>query len=248
MESYIQAWKLFRASSDENQATAAHICSGSHWPADPLSICDMGCGDGLLLGEILNICRSIREIRLVDPDPHLLSDARTNLALWSQDLSITDACVGVNECWPEIAQGCDIVLAVHLVYLLEPDELKLLLYERPAGAKVFLVLDAPHSVFSELWQWTAAKYYHRARCAHQLLEEILGHDMGVRRSSIRSKIRRSLLLEHDLSNLLLSMLCYRDMVNDVPYELREMVETIIERHVSACGEFIECESYCYVLG
>src|SRR5437868_15435619 len=75
---YIEAWKTFRALSGENAVMAAQIVSQRAWPRrdDGLTICDVGCGDGELMKQIVVHSPSpIVEVRLIDPDEELLEEA-----------------------------------------------------------------------------------------------------------------------------------------------------------------------------
>lgn len=207
----------------------------------------MGCGDGRILAEILACDGSVQKVRLVDPDNDLLNEAESLIERRFPSHHIVAMLNSVRDGWPKCAGEADVILAVHLVYLLEEDELQALVHKRPNKATTFIVLDAPTSVFTELWQWTADKYFRRSKRAHEVLCQYLGLKSPPQGTSIRSRIPVSLLSEHELSDWLMSILCYRNMLADVPADLRRGVREIIDRHTDKTGKFVECESICYEL-
>ncbi|HEV2804782.1 MAG TPA: class I SAM-dependent methyltransferase [Chthoniobacterales bacterium] len=248
MPEYLQAWKLFRSNSDENQATAKFLLTQPAWPTHPIrEICDLGCGDGRLLAEVLRRCGYVQRVRLVDPDPELLEEAETLIEQQFPTTNILALLNSVGDGWPRCAGESDVILAVHLVYLLDDEELGHLLAARPADRPLYVVLDAPTSVFTQLWRWTADKYFRRAKRAHELLQAELGLDEIPTKSRFRSRIPKDLLSSHELSDWLLSILCYRNMLSDVPDDLRRKVSEIIDRHTDSSGHYVECESVCYEL-
>jgi|ERR1017187_1479175 SAM-dependent methyltransferase len=246
MPEYLQAWKLFREKSDENEATAKFLISCPSWPhKSNLEICDLGCGDGRLLAELLAFYGNVQKVRLVDPDNDLLNEAESLIEGRFAGKHIIALLKSVREDWPKCAGDADVILGVHLVYLLEEDELQSLVKNRPRKATTYIVFDSPNSVFTELWQWTADKYFRRAKRAHEVIQEHLGLKKIPQANLIRSKIPKSLFCGHKLANWLLSILCYRNMLDEVPDELRSKVREILDRHTDSTGQFVECESVCY---
>ena len=248
MPEYLKAWKLFRDNADENEVTAKSLLKRLSWPRKGgLDICDLGCGDGRLIGELLARCGDVQKVRLVDPDNDLLTEAEALVERRFPGRHIVASLNSVREGWPKCAGDADVILAVHLVYLVEGDELQSLIQNRPKNAVSYIVLDAPTSVFTELWKWTADKYYRRAKLAHTELCKYLGLPGPPQDAPIRSRIPKSLLADHEMSDWLLSILCYRNMLTDVPPDLRRKVREIIDHHTDKSGEFVECESVCYEL-
>lgn len=248
MPEYVQAWKLFRDKADENVVTAKSLLSRPSWPQKrALDICDLGCGDGRLLAEVLARCGDVQKVRLVDSDHDLLTEAESLIERSFPGRHLIASHSSVREGWPKCAGDADVILGVHLVYLLEEDELKSLIHNRPKHAVTYIVLDAPTSVFTELWKWTADKYYRRAKLAHTELCKYLNLDAPPQNQLIRSRIPKGLLAGHELSDWLLSILCYRNMLSDVPADLRLKVKEIIDLHSDKTGEFVECECICYEL-
>ena len=248
MPEYVRAWKFFRDNADENEVTAKFLLNRPSWPHKAgLDICDLGCGDGRLVSEVLARCGDIQKVRLVDPDNDLLTEAESLIERRFPGRHLIASLNSVREGWPKCAGDADVILGVHLVYLLEEDELQSLIHDRPKRAVTYIVLDAPTSVFTELWKWTADKYSRRAKLAHTELCKYLGFSAPPQEAAIRSRIPKKLLSDHELSDWLLSILCYRNMLSDVPADLRRKVKEIIERHTDKTGEFVECECVCYEL-
>lgn len=246
MPEYLRAWKLFRANSDENRVTAEFVLRSALWPQKKsVDVCDLGCGDGLLLAEVLAKCPSVNKVRLVDPDNDLLLEAEAMVEEKFPGTHVSALLNSVREGWPRCAGNADVILAIHLVYLIEEDELQALVRNRPPNAAMFVVLDAPHSVFTELWRWTADKYFRRSKRAHEVMRNSLGLSNTAPLKTIKSKISKSLLVEHELSDWLLSILCYRNMLEDVPAQLKDTARRILDEHTDSTGNFIECESLCY---
>lgn len=246
MPEYIEAWKCFRNNSDETEVTANFLANLHSWPKkENLDICDVGCGDGRIVCEVLSHCKTVNKVRLIDPDNDMLLEAEQLLEK-NFSGSIITWHGPIEDMWPRCAASSDVVLAVHLVYLLEPDELNSLIYKRPKAAATYVIFDSPNSVFTELWQWTASKYYDRSKHAHNELCKYLKLDEPPA-TRVRSRIPKHLLTDHELSDCLLSILCYRNMRDDVPVELRAKVKEITDRHTDVTGEFVECESVCYEL-
>lgn len=247
MPEYLEAWKLFRKNGNENQITADALTKLSSWPKNSnLDICDLGCGDGRLLSEVIARVEGINSIHLIDPYKPLLNEAEQLIRDRYQGLKISKLLGSVREIWPRCAAQSDVVLAVHMVYLLEPAELQILIRERPLRAITYIVLDSPSSVFTELWRHTSSKYFHRSQLAHQELCKYLKFEAPPIQV-FQSRIPKNLLTNHEYSAWLLSILCYRDMVSDVPSELKAVVGNIIDRYTDPTGEYIECESVCYEL-
>lgn len=248
MPEYPRAWKLFRDNADENEVTAKFLLKRPSWPRKVgLSICDLGCGDGRILAEVLARCGDVQKVRLVDPDNDWLNEAEALIEHRFPGRHLIASLNSVREGWPKCAGDADVILAVHLVYLLEEDELHSLIHDRPKSAVTYVVFDSPTSVFSELWKWTADKYARRAKLAHAELCKYLGLSEPPREAVIRSRFPKKLLSDHELSDWLMSILCYRNMLTDVPSDLRRKVREIIDHHTDKTGEFVECESVCYEL-
>ncbi|HYC54056.1 MAG TPA: class I SAM-dependent methyltransferase [Candidatus Binatia bacterium] len=250
MDSYCSAWKVFRRLSNENEETAKHLIDQSAWPSkDGIVLCDIGCGDGRLVESIVLRCqKAIGEIRLLDPDLEMLNQAetvvtetgfidriRTRLGVAENDLA-------------EVIEGADVAIMVHVVYLMQPGALESTLAACPSRVPLYVVLDEPNSIFTELWARTAPAFYERSLNAHRLLEALaLSSDYMSRRSTIRSQIGSPLRLKRaELRDAILSIFCYADITGLGLMNLRAWIESVVAEHSNPDGNVV-CESACYEL-
>jgi 2-polyprenyl-3-methyl-5-hydroxy-6-metoxy-1,4-benzoquinol methylase len=247
------AWKTFRAHSDENKVTAEYLLGLRSWPKKKkLTICDIGCADGQLLGTILKnsaLSSVVNGVRLVDPDKELLEKASNRIKKSGYVKVVESFPKKVESVWPKCAEGSDVVLAVHVVYLITEEELKKLIVNRPPNAVLYVVLDAPDSVFTELWAKTAPKYHKTVLKAHAFLQEQSGINTDSYVNRIRAKLPRELLIDHDFRPWLLSILCYTNMHKAANIRKWDKpVRQILDKHTDQTGKFIECKSVCYEFG
>jgi hypothetical protein len=191
-----------------------------------------------------NFNHNIREVRFLDPNESFLLKAKEAVRAKIANVQTIHGHLKDPGIWPGSAAGADIALAVHVVYLMEKDELSYLIQNLPAEAALFVVLDAPTSVFTELWAETAKLYHDRAMAAHQALESHSGRKPTV--SKITATIPRSALRKHPTSDWLLSLLCYRDMRRkNVSPRMLDRVQAILDKHTDSTGNLIQCQSLCY---
>lgn len=246
MTTYLAAWKTFRRMSNENAATATHLVSRSHWPGNRgATLVDIGCGDGRLMEEILlQSPVTVGEVRLIDPDPELLVEAvgcvhQTRLA--KRVISVQG---DLDEVYEQETVGASAILAVHLVYLLEKYSLTTLLDKLPIGVPLYVVLDAPSSIFTTLWKKTAPKYHQRSLDAHWMIQGADPNAYRVSSSSVVSTIQNPLAVRRsDVRDALLSILSYSPVNENTDRPVRDWIEaTLRERMIK--GE-IGCESTCY---
>lgn len=244
MATYMAAWKTFRRLSDENRATARHLLSRARWPhRDGITICDVGCGDGRLVETlVMESTTGISSVVLVDPDGSLLEEASTCVST-SPERSVRAIKDSAERAFPACAEGADVSLLVHVVYLIPNGGLRHLLEASPAGMPLYVILDAPESVFSQLWKRTAPKYFARAEKARNLIESLPADRFAVDRSTFSSTITNPFKLSRtDLRDAILSLLCYRS-IDESDAELHGWIAQVIERH--AAGQHVVCDSACY---
>jgi len=247
MDSYLSAWKAFRKISDENVATAQHLVVRPQWPKkEDLVICDLGCGDGKLIQTIfLDSPTKAKEVRLIDPDPDLLMEAKTCLSEM-KFIPEPQLIQGLaEEEFPVCAQGTDVILMVHVVYLMRNGAFKKILYSCPPGIPLYVVLDEPDSVFTELWSKTAKKYHRRSLMAHETVQNLPENQFMVKTTTFPSKIRNPLIQEDrpDLKYAILSILCYADVSEDMDPAILLHVKEVIKKHL--VEDIVICESTCY---
>jgi len=240
-ERYLSTWKVFRAISNENYITATHLLSLQTWN-NIRSILDLGCGDGLITKSIvLNSQEPIDKVILLDPDKEMLEEAYLHLT----ELSI------VPEVDKEVSKfenylsthiiNVDVVLAIHLVYLITTEIFRSLIENLPVGKKLILVLDDEGSVFTKLWKQTAPKYVERSNYVREYLTGISDHYM-IEKTTITSKIINPIVQRTDIKESLLSLMSYSDFTL-MDKNSRSFVENCVSENVS--GRFLECASACY---
>ena len=246
-ETYLATWKAFRGTSNENVVTAVALLRHPLWPlSTSLTICDIGCGDGKVTQEIVRQSSgTVREVRLVDPDDELLDEAVQ--ALTAEGLeTIVRYAVTAAHALPTCAETADVALLVHVVYLLPDGELQLIFDRMPIGVPLFLVMDAPDSVFTSLWAESAPKYHARSIGAHATIGTLPRDKYRVDASRLSSSLPDPRRLQVDRKITLLSILCYTDtsrIAGDA--NLMATAEAILSRF--ATNGQIKCESMCYVI-
>jgi hypothetical protein len=213
MGSYKHSWKLFRRMSNENEVTAEHLLSRPSWPrVAGVVLVDVGCGDGLVTQQIVHLSDcSVAEVRLLDPDATFLQEAKQHI---QETGIVTDVktFLGPAELnLPEHYQGANVVLAVHVVYLMQDGAFESMLSTLPRRVPMYVVLDTPDSVFAKLWKETAPKYWQRSSNAHAILDRLSRGEYAVNYSTISSRLDSP--LDHSqpaIRNSILSILCYAD--------------------------------------
>lgn len=255
MPEYVSAWKTFRQSCDENKKIAEYLVGSGVLGPRPISIVDVGCGDGHVLYELLTdermVDRDVERIVLVDPDGELLNEAISNVFAATkkahlQPVGGVQKLLGhAHSVWPDCAEGMSVALLVHVVYLLKDGELEYILAKRPPHVRLIVVMDNQASVFTQLWKHTATIYYRRSVNAHRILKE----NGAVRlKGKIESRMPlRNLRRGAPAYPWILSFMCYSDMQNPNAPEL-DVANGIIEAHANKKGGYVSCFSDCYVIG
>lgn len=240
-ERYLSTWKVFRSISDENHITATHILSLDSWE-NINSILDLGCGDGLITKSIvLNSSAQIDKVMLLDPDKEMLEEASLNLTELGVVPEVERRVSKFEDYLTNHSITVDVILAIHLVYLITPESFRLLIENLPVGKKLILVLDDEGSVFTQLWEQTAPKYVERSRYVRQYLTELHGQ-CSINKTTITSKIINPLIQRTDIKDALLSILSYSDF-SLMDTACKNFVEACVAENVS--GRFLQCTSACY---
>lgn len=242
MDIYLPSWKLFRCLSDENKETAKHLLLKSNWNM-PSNILDIGCGDGLLIKEIVHLCEnSVKEVRLLEPDLELLETAFKNLSETNLIPSIVKINNDINSVLKDCFNEIDLILAVHIAYLIPTTDFIQVINSIPINVPFYLVLDEPTSIFSTLWKETAFKYSQRSLKTHEYVKSLDNSEFSVNYSVITSHIKNPLKLRKDIKERIISLLCYNDY-NSFTQDKKQLVEKIISDFL--INETINCNSSCY---
>lgn len=249
MPRYMQAWQAFRDKTDEDEVTASCILRSPSWPKkEGIVICDIGCGDGRLVKNMLRsnyLTQRVYEVRLIDPVQDLLTQAAARIRQAEPGIRAIPRRDVVRNAWPKYVIGADVILMVHVVYLITSQELKALLRRRPPRSTIYIVLDAPDSVFTALWQVTAPRYHERVLKAHAAIRSILGWKENQTPAFIQSRLPIKQLKCLEWSPWLLSLLCYRDMTGKgVDEALKATVSRIIDEFTGSAHNLV-CKSACY---
>lgn len=240
-ERYLSTWKVFRSVSNENQITAKHILSLDSWE-NVHSILDLGCGDGLITKSIvLESETDIEKVILLDPDKEMLDEAYMHLTEINLVPEVNKVVSKFEEYLANNLITTDVVLAVHLVYLITPDSFRRLIESMPIGKKLILVLDDEGSVFTKLWQKTAPKYIERSNYVRQYLLS-LPKNYQIQKSKITSKIINPLKHRSEIKDSLLSLMSYSDFTL-MSKDQKRFVEDCVAENIY--GRFLECTSACF---
>jgi hypothetical protein len=240
--SYLSAWKTFRLISNENEVTASHLLTRKNWPRkENIAICDLGCGDGHLVEKIiLKSPTKIAKLYLLDPDAELMREAHERISeinlVSNVVCSVSKAEDGLLEC----VTGTDVILLIHVVYLIENGVLLKILSSIPINTPLYIILDSPDSIFTALWKITAPKYYEKAFKAHEILKKLSKERFTIKRSTIKSQIINPLSSpREDIRQAILSILTYSDF-HDHMYP---SVMPILKKHMVENN--LVCKSVCY---
>jgi SAM-dependent methyltransferase len=244
MANYMAAWKTFRRVGNEPSATADHLLERPRWPKkNPFSIIDIGCGDGRMLEEfVLKSPRDISQVILLDPDKNLLAEAKKEIGSPKYGYKLQQV-VGTAEVeGTRLARKADVGLAIHVAYLMSHEKFVTFIEDWPAGIPLYVVLDAPTSVFSELWRTTAPEYAERAAQVHAYLEGETKAEFGIKMSEFATNVANPYELNERIRELVLSLLCYNDF-SSLSASIRAGVKRTLMRH--AKGDVVDCTCRCY---
>lgn len=248
---YETSWKMFRRLSDENKVTVERLLTRSHWPRNEgLRILDIGCGDGLMIRKLIEDAHnSVESVTLLDPYEEWLNEARRHIEEECYNL-VRDvrSIQGDIEENMGLLQQHDVILAVHVVYLLEHETFRSLLTGLPVGVPFYVVMDDIDSVFSRIWSRIKDTYFERVKKAHALLEALQTPQISeenryhVSVCDITSRLPSPLLQKEKIKESMISILSYTDY-EDLNWEEIEHVQK--EIGAKTVKHELLCDSKCY---
>jgi len=248
MANYLSAWKTFRHLGNEPAATAEHVISQPRWPSkDNLRILDVGCGDGQMAQAfLLKMLKSqtVAEVVLLDPEEGMLSEAASLIRGAGFRGDIRRELGLADKEALKLAKEIDVGLAIHVVYLLPHNRFRTFVNRWPVGIPLYVVLDAPDSVFSEIWPQTAVDYATRSRRVHEYLSGEANGGLKVHRTDFTTRMSDPFDLAPPVRDLALSLLCYGDY-DEVPDGKKPIVRDAILKHKE--DGFVRCACSCYEL-
>jgi SAM-dependent methyltransferase len=245
LPAYIEAWKAFRSVSNEAEEIAKHLIRQKWNPQKtPINILDVGTGDGVLLEKILLFCNTaVRDVYAIDPNPAFLAEARSHLAhvgIGGKLHLIKDRIENVHR---DIISDSDVAIFSHVVYLAGAEALMGTLRNLRPGSCCYAVFDAEDSIFSRLWQRTAApEYLVRVQDARRKIEGLSGKDWIVQKTTIVTQVTNPCGLRPGISEQVKSLLCYAE-VTDMDHDTLTWANDEIEK-AGRLGH-LRCSSDCY---
>jgi hypothetical protein len=253
---YTRAWKTFRLRSNENRVTTEAILSFPYLinkiHCEKIRLLDIGCGDGLLVQEFVHqLCRDFRtkieHVTLLDPYVNWLEEAGATLSSLHESRTIPELYkvdTGIEENIPNLLVIHNVIFAVHLVYLLEDGVFTNLIQSLPHRVPLYVVMDAPDSVFSQIWEKTQPSYLNRVKKAHKFINSLKDDGQySITQESVMSKVDNPLTIEDSgIKNMILSMLSYSDYETLSNQEMDYINEKVKE---NSQGDKLRCKSICY---
>lgn len=190
---------------------------------------------------LLKVPQPVSRVTLLDPDERLLGEAETELKSLGLSTEIVSV-VGVAELDAvRLANEADVGLGIHLVYLMENGQFRNFVEGWPSGVPLYVVLDAPNSVFTTLWKQTAPEFANRAEEVHSYFSRSRSFS-AVNRTEFATRVANPYALSENVRDLVLSLLCYCDYSN-LSSGQRESVRETLSSYVD--GEEVKCTCTCY---
>jgi hypothetical protein len=187
---------------------------------------------------------SASRVILLDPEDGMLSEAARLLGNLQREVEVLTRVGSADEEGIVLARTADGGLAFHVVYLLPHARFRAFVQHWPSGVPLFVVLDAPNSVFAALWKETAQDYAARSVRVHEYLAGEANRLLTVRRTDFATRVANPFGLEAAIQNLVLSLLCYRDY-EELTHMQKNEVQRLIRNHAE--GDEIVCDCTCYEL-
>src|SRR6185295_6941133 len=177
-----------------------------------------------------------------DLDSELIAEARHRVERLDVVKDLRTVAGRAEEVVRDLADEIDAALAVHLVYLLKRVQLKAFLAGLAPGVPLFVVMDQPSSVFTQLWEMTAPKYHQRSLAAHDVIASLKNDNYIVERTEFSTHLINPLTLRDDIRDAVLSLLCYTDF-RGLDNRTQRWVKDVLTEHSAL--ERVVCDCTCY---
>jgi SAM-dependent methyltransferase len=245
MGRYIPKWKIFRAFTNENRTIAEHISSTMAWQNTEIhNLLDVGTGDGLVLANLLTLSsKHLNKVILVDPNSDLLFEARKHLSSNTTTVELEVHNDDISNLIPSVFQGIDIVLIVHVLYLVPTSDFEKIINSLPSNLPVLIITDNEDSLFPKCWEITAPKYFERSQNINALLRNLPQNEFSVKTSTFKTFLKNPLMIERpELKDSILSLICYVDYENLGDEKKKRILELLKQNSIE---DLIYCDSICY---
>lgn len=243
MPNYVAAWKTYRTLSNEDDQIAKCISRLVSIPDDKFRILDVGPGDGrVLVRTIIRLDRMPSEVSFVEPYDKFARETVRGINFDRFAGKISPIVSRLEDCDDDDLAGHDLILCTHTAYFLTDAEFERLLSLVDAGSRLIVIFDDPKSIFSRLWQRTAPSFYQNTQRHRDRLENLDTDRFLVDKSMVSAEIGDPRNLRPEISNLVMSMLCYSD-VEDMPHHQLAEVNSLISE--AQRESIISCVSSVY---
>jgi len=242
---YIEAWKIFRLASNENEVFGTYLASKFNKAAgSDFSVLDIGTGDGKLLQNALFRCKSKpTKVTVIEPDQEFLGECQRNLSISSLSEDIEFVPSKLSEVDASKLTGHSFVIAAHVLYLIDWSEFRPLVEDLTDGTTILIIADSDDSIFSKIWRKTAPQHYDRLQ---ETLSNLRKHYAHLIKSETpkSSKLIDPGYFRDDIRDMILSLLSYTD-VRDKDSETYDWVQKKVAEHVD--NGRISCDCQCIEL-
>lgn len=243
MPNYVAAWKTYRTLSNEDDQIARCVSRLVSIPHDKFRILDIGPGDGrVLVRTIIRLNRMPSEVSFVEPNDKFARETMRGIDFDRFAGKISPIERRLEDCDDSALEGHDLILCTHTAYFLTDAEFEKLLSLVDAGSRLIVIFDHPKSIFSRLWEKTAPKFFQNTQYHRDRLDNLDTTRFVVEKSEISAEIGDPRNLRPEISNLVMSMLCYSD-VEDMPHHQLLEVNSLISN--AQRESMISCVSSVY---
>jgi hypothetical protein len=243
MPNYVAAWKTYRTLSNEDDQIAKCISRLVKVPNATYKILDIGPGDGrVLVRTIIRLDQMPSEVTFVEPNEKFARETMRVINFDRFAKKITPVQKKFGDCENNQLSDHDLILCTHTAYFLDDAEFERMLSLVDDGARLIVIFDHERSIFSQLWQRTAPEFFRNTKRHREKLDNLDPDRFVVEKSEISAEIGDPRALRPEISNLVLSMLCYSD-VDDMHVELLASVNSMISE--AQRESVINCVSSVY---